>query len=309
MSTKIAEYENGNVHVIRYDDGTVVRFTLENEFHFAFPENMDVKLTNKCTGTNCPWCHEGSGINGKHGNIMEASWFDTIHPYTEVALGGGNVLEHPDLIPFLYKLKRNNVFANITVNQIHFMQNLPLLKELRNKNLIRGIGISFNHYDEEFFEAVNEFPNAVLHVIAGILNDISLCRLMTHHELKILFLGYKRLRRGETFYQQDWELHNLVDSSIDKQIIMIEDMLPLIFEAFKVVSFDCLAIEQLHIKNHLSPEEWETFYQGEDGTMTFYIDMVNNQFAESSTAPINERYDIGNFNVDEMFLKIKEKHT
>ena len=81
------------------------------------------------------------------------------------------------------------------------------------------------------------------------------------------------------------------------------------FNAIKVVSFDCLAIEQLHIKDHLPPQVWDRFYQGEDGTMTFYIDMVNQQFAESSTAPFEDRMSIGNLTVDGMFQTIKEKHN
>lgn len=309
MWNKIAEYQNGNVRVERFGDGTVIRYSKDDEFDFAFPENIDIKITNRCTGTNCAWCHEGSGPDGKHGDILNAPWVDTLFPFQEVAIGGGNPLEHPDLIPFLEKLKAKQVFANLTVNQIHFMQNYDVLKALSEKKLIRGIGVSFNYYDEEFLKILETFPNAVLHVIAGVLSERNLSQLMMHHNLKLLILGYKRIRRGETFFQQDWELHNLAESGINKQINMIEDMLPMIFEAFKVTSFDCLAIEQLHIKNHVPKQTWKQSYQGEDGTMTFYIDAVNNQFAESSTAPLKKRYDIENRTVDEMFRIIKEKHN
>ena len=105
MRKQIAEYDNGNVHVIRFSDGTVIRFSEDDEFNFAFPENMDVKITNRCTGTNCAWCHEGSGPKGEHGDILNAEWVDSLHPYTEMAIGGGNALEHPDLLPFLIKWK------------------------------------------------------------------------------------------------------------------------------------------------------------------------------------------------------------
>ncbi len=72
---------------------------------------------------------------------------------------------------------------------------------------------------------------------------------------------------------------------------------------FKVVSFDNLAIEQLGVKNLLSKEEWDTFYAGDDGTYTYYIDMVERKFARSSTADFDKRYDLMD-SVDDMFRKI-----
>ena len=46
----------------------------------------------------------------------------------------------------------------------------------------------------------------------------------------------------------------------------------------------------------MSKEEWDEFYMGDDGTMTYYIDMVDRKFARSSTANFDKRYDfvIGN---------------
>ena len=42
---------------------------------------------------------------------------------------------------------------------------------------------------------------------------------------------------------------------------------------------------------------------GDDGTMTYYIDMVEQKFAKSSTAPFEKRYDLLD-SVDKMFKKI-----
>ena len=38
----------------------------------------------------CPFCHEGSTTDGKFGDIMNEKFIDTLHPYQEVALGGGD---------------------------------------------------------------------------------------------------------------------------------------------------------------------------------------------------------------------------
>ena len=76
--------------------------------------------------------------------------------------------------------------------------------------------------------------------------------------------------------------------------------LPDIIDRFNTVSFDNLAIEQLDVHRLLTKEEWDEFYMGDDGTMTYYIDMVEQKFAQSSTASFEERYDLLD-SVDEMF--------
>ena len=298
--TKIAEYDNGNVHVIRFNDGTVIRYSEDDEFHFDFPENMDVKITNKCSGTNCSMCHEGSTPLGRHGDIMNAKWVDSIHPFTEVALGGGNVLEHPDLLPFLNKLKKNNIYANITVNQIHFMNHVNFIKTLCDQNLIRGLGISLVKPSQSFLDTVRQFPNAVIHLIAGMIDGSTMRKLVERGEgLKVLVLGYKTLRRGEHYYDSHSE-------EIAWNVHMIETMLPTMFDTFEIVSFDNLALEQLHIRNHIPKQVWDRFYQGEDGTMTFYIDMVENQYAKNSTAKFEDRYPIHG-TVQTMFNDIRNR--
>ena len=42
----------------------------------------------------------------------------------------------------------------------------------------------------------------------------------------------------------------------------------------------------------MSDDEWNEFYMGDDGTMTYYIDMVERKFARSSTAAFDKRYDL-----------------
>lgn len=112
----------------------------------------------------------------------------------------------------------------------------------------------------------------------------------------MLILGYKHLRRGNDYFEteqndievkQQWLYENLED----------------IIQKFKVVSFDNLAIEQLDVKRLLTQEEWDEFYMGDDGVMTYYIDMVERKFAQSSTAPFDKRYDLLD-SVDDMFKVI-----
>ena len=105
-------YKNGNYNVIlNLDNGTKIRETEDDEFKAAFAENMDIKISNYCD-MDCKFCHEGSTKSGKHGDILNEKFIGTLHPYQEVALGGGDATSHPDLIPFLQKLKdRPNPFG------------------------------------------------------------------------------------------------------------------------------------------------------------------------------------------------------
>lgn len=297
----LGRYKNGNVTTTIYSDGTKERFTYDDEFHPAFAENMDIKICNRCD-RGCRHCHEGSTPDGKLGDIMNENFINTLHPYQECALGGGNILEHPDLIPFLYKLKDKRVVPNITLNQKHFEENIELVDDLISKKLIYGLGISLENPTTEFIEKVKRFPNAVIHVINGIVDPLQIS-CMLDQDLKLLILGYKNLRRGSKWFDQDRE-HIMGNQN------WLKETLPDLISRFKVVSFDNLAIEQFAIKerwNEFSDKSWDEFYAGDDGTNTYYIDMVERKFAKSSTAPFDKRYDLMD-DVDEMFKIIREEH-
>ena len=287
-------YKNGNFTTKIFSDGTKVRETEDDEFVAAFAENMDIKISNYCD-MGCKFCHEGSTKNGKHGDILNDKFIETLHPYQEVALGGGDATSHPDLIPFLQKLKDRKVIVNMTVNQKHFEQKQDLIRRLVDEKLIYGIGVSLVNPTDEFISLVKQYPNAVIHVINGVLRPSDV-EALSDNNLKMLILGYKQLRRGNEWYNEDHE------NIVVKQM-WLKDNLAEIINHFKVVSFDNLAIEQLEVQRLMSKEEWDEFYMGDDGTMTYYIDMVERKFARSSTADFDKRYDLLD-SVDEMFQKI-----
>ena len=291
----LGEYKNGNYNVRIYEDGTKVRFNDLDHFEPAFAENCDVKITDKCDG-GCPFCYEGCTTNGKHGDILNYKFLDTLHPYTELAING-NDLSHPDLIPFMHEMKKRKIILNVTVNQVHFEQHYWVIKNWINDGLIHGLGVSLKEPTDEFIKKITQFPNAVIHVINGVVSVHDLTRLAGHN-LKILILGYKHLRRGESYYEQNDDIVNALQEDLDKYLF------PQIIcnEWFKVVSFDNLAIKQLNVKKHLPKSAWEEFYMGDDGNYTFYIDMVDGTFGKNSLA--TERYPIMD-NIDDMFNKIK----
>lgn len=287
-------YNNGNFTTKIFDEGTKIRETEDDEFIPAFAENMDIKISNYCD-MGCKFCHEGSTKSGKHGDILNQKFIDTLHPYQEVALGGGDATSHPDLIPFLQKLKDRKVIVNMTVNQKHFEHKQDLIRKLVDEKLIYGLGVSLVNPTDEFVSLIKQYPNAVIHVINGVLKPSDV-EVLSDKDLKMLILGYKQLRRGNDWYSEDHE------NIVAKQIWLKENLSEII-NHFKVVSFDNLAIEQLDVQRLMSKEEWDEFYMGDDGSMTYYIDMVEKKFARSSTAKFDKRYDLLD-SVDEMFQKI-----
>lgn len=291
----LGRYKNGNFVTTILSDGTKIRETKDDEFIPSFAENMDIKICNYCD-MGCKFCHEGSTINGKFGNILNEKFIDTLHPYQEVAIGGGDATSHPDLIPFLQKLKEKKVIANITVNQIHFEKKHELIKKLVDEKLIYGLGVSLVNPTKHFIELIKQYPNAVIHVINGVLKPLDV-RALENNNLKMLILGYKHLRRGNEYFEEEQKYIEV------KQQWLYENLEDII-QKFNVVSFDNLAIEQLNVERLLTQEEWDEFYMGRDSEFTYYIDMVEKKFAKSSTASFNERYDLLG-SVDDMFNKIR----
>lgn len=286
-------YKNGNYFIIMYNDGTKIRFNDENEFIPKFAENIDITITTKCDG-GCNYCYLNCNNNGIHADLSQR-FFDTLHKGQEIAING-NDLSHPELEDFLIRMKRKGVICNITINQIHFIREIELIRYLYSSKLINGLGVSLvNSDDELFIKYITEFDNAVVHVIDGLftIHDIE---KLKNNNIKLLILGYKILGRGDTYYNNN-------KTYIENNISFLSDNIVEVCNYFDIVSFDNLALEHLNIKSKIPKFMWDKYYMGNEGCFTFYIDAVNKTFAKSSTESI--QYPILN-SVDNMFKYIQE---
>lgn len=274
-------YTNNDYQVAIFEDGTKIRYNKLEAFHPVKPECIDLKITNRCTGTGCAYCHEDSSPEGQHGDILNLPFLDSLLPYTELAIGGGNPLEHPDLTAFLAECRKRKIITNMTVNQKHFVDNWMQIDSMLTFQEIYGLGVSVTRVDEEFLNFVRYMNgmNIVFHVINGVIEPTELEKLYGMG-YKILILGYKQFRRGENFYSP----------AVQARMDMMSEKLPEILAQFNVVSFDNLALKQLPVKEQMSDEDWEKFYMGDDGQFTMYIDAVKREFAKSSTS--TERWPI-----------------
>ena len=267
---RLAQYKNGNCLVTLLEDGSKTR-SWEGEAKPLFPESIDLKITDYCDA-GCAFCHEKSTIQGRHASfdsIMQI--VEGLPRGVEIAIGGGNPLDHPELADVLGELHGRGLVANMTVNAIHLAD--PLLINIRGSGLIKGLGISYNPSEAALIKQKID-NNTVVHVIAGV-DDFF--RVKRERFPKLLVLGYKEFGRGIRYKETRVHSHKI---SLDRwkywATRLLEDSL---------VAFDNLALEQLNIKAHLTKEYWDEHYMGDDGRFTMYCDAVTNEYAVSSTSP------------------------
>lgn len=212
-------YKNGNywVHIHASDyDGFRLRFSKEGTKNLIpkFPELVDLKITNKCDH-GCKFCYQNSNLDGEHATFKQIQMivnnltdkFDYYPNTVEFAIGGGNILLHPQLEDiFKYITDRDHIVnTTITAKDCHTI--------LKNENLLRifqkyvsGIGISVSNTNDlgylSGFKTVFHKQSLVLHLIPELIGVDKTEKIITraaerHRIYDVLFLGYKQLGRAE----------------------------------------------------------------------------------------------------------------
>ncbi len=288
----IATYENGNTKVSILRDGSKIR-EYEGDPVVLHPESIDVKITDYCD-LGCSYCHESSTTAGAHADLDKLEEILAELPAgVELAIGGGNPLSHPHLVPFLEKMKVVGIICNITVNQGHLQTYRNLLSELIVNDLVKGVGISItsnNFKNIAYFLTLTH--NVVYHVISGVNKVDIIDRLIELGPAKILVLGYKKFGFGVQYHNQ----------TIDEEIHRWKMYLPR-YIGKCVLSFDNLAIEQLNVRRLFTKEGWERFYMGDDFCFTMYIDAVKQQYAPTSRS--SDRKSFSDFSLIKYFSNFK----
>lgn len=290
----IYKCKNGDTDVILFDDGTrEMDNHLENEpFHLEWPVSIDLNISNYCE-RGCPFCYQNCTKQGKSAdlNVIKKK---LLHPYMEVAINinmGYNIDE--DFIDFLQFCKDNHIIVNATINQDDIMQRKEQIVSLQNDGLLHGIGISLTKISKEELEFFKDIKNVVFHVIAGLVSIDDLELLIS--KFSVLILGYKQKGRAENTELPDM---TLLKEWLKNNIGFNEN----------VLCFDNLAIKQLGVRELLSDEEWAMLYQGDEGTISMYVNGVDMKFACNSFTKNN--YDIGDYNIQQMFdIVRKEAHN
>lgn len=291
----IGLYPNGNYTVAILSDGTKVRWCQKDQLTPEYPESIDLKICDRCD-MGCVMCHEGSSPDGACADL-NVPVLDSLRPYTELAIGGGNPLEHPGLVEFLKRMKAQRVICNMTVHLHHFMESFGVLKSLSEDGLIHGIGVSVpGPLMPDEIEAIRAIHNTVVHIIAGVTRP-GVISSMENLGLRLLILGFKEYGRGKEY------LH-YKKSVVGYKIDQLRACLPFMFNKFETISFDNLSIEQLGLRDLVDEKTWNEQYMGDDGQYTMYIDLVKREYAASS---VSVRRPFTDEKIEQLFAAVREE--
>ena len=285
----LARYTNGNCRIELQDDGTKTR-EWEGEARPVFPESMDLKITDWCDG-GCLYCHEKSTVAGKHARLEDIQRLLSDLPAgVEIAMGGGETVSFPQLEELLVWAKGRGLVMNMTVNAMHLYRHADTIRSLRSRKLVYGVGISYGERFEEKIDALAD-ANTVVHVIASV-DSVHKALQLARRGVKLLVLGYKRFGRGVIYF----------DDTVERNVGSWRYWVGTLMRSAATISFDNLAIDQLGIRERVTPEVWETHYLGSDGSHTMYVDAVRMEYARSS---VSKREKIGKLGIRELFAEVE----
>lgn len=234
---------------------------------YDYPLSLDLKITNYCE-TGCPWCHESSGPWGKHSNPeLLLKKLDGLQRNTEIAIGGGNPLSHPELGKILGGLEDFGYITNMTVRDKDIIGGSKIPKEIRGLGISVTPGIS----PKEYLGFISSRENLVAHMILGINTPEDYTEVKKYFS-RILWLGFKTWGRNKNASLPSIE-------NLRREIIR-----DLYYGRPGVLAFDNLGISQLNLKSAFLESEWDRFYLGPEFTSSMYVDAVKGEFAGYSTS-------------------------
>lgn len=286
----LAQYNNGNCGVTLHDDGTKVREWPDGSSAAPeFPESIDMKITNTCD-MGCAWCHENATKAQKHAQterVLDA--VEGLPAGVEIAIGGGNPLDHPQLDAILRGFADRGLVSNMTVHGDHVLRDADgRLKEFQEAGLLHGAGISKVAAYQELLTGGMLPDNSVCHAIVGIDDPLDVMRLRGS---AVLILGYKTYGRGGAYRKGE-----IADLARWKYFVGA-----MLREPGHTLSFDNLALGQLSVRNAIGEAVWARHYMGGDGEFTMYYDAVTDNYAVSST---RERHPAAGMAIPDMFRKV-----
>lgn len=131
--------------------GVTIRWgkSLNDDPSFApVPELADISISNHCT-KGCSFCYRDSRNNNEfmsvedYCNVLDSMNHKKYGNVFQVALGGGEPLEHPDFLTIINETVQRNIVPNFTTNGIHI--NLDICKQITGKVGAVAISVTSVH--------------------------------------------------------------------------------------------------------------------------------------------------------------------
>jgi len=120
-----------------------------NPWYAPWPELADISISNHCT-KGCEFCYKESEDNKSFMSLEDYEYVlsclqdEQCGNVFQVALGGGEPLEHPDFIEIINKTNARGIVANFTTNGIHIDKTVAA----NIKNKVGAVAISISKAEE-----------------------------------------------------------------------------------------------------------------------------------------------------------------
>ena len=260
-----------------------------------YPELVDMKITNACEH-KCPFCYMASTPKGKHADAWDV--YRTVNKFktkTEFALGGGNVLLHPEFCEIVRHIDQHNHIANITIryDDVDTINNNENIKKAIVK-YVSGIGLSVQKASDVDVAAdfINEMlglgKHVSLHIIPEMIGVEETKKILhkmiiinaeqkdnsddnyywTANSCKALFLGLKQSGRAK---------------NLEHKLLTADDLHTLEEESRYMFNVDTSFINTYDdwFKTHYGESE-RFFLTRHEGEYSMFIDAVKMQAFTSS---------------------------
>lgn len=173
-----------------------------------WPELADISISNYCTN-NCDFCYRDSRPDGLFMTVEDYKYILQCLSHShwgnvfQVALGGGEPLEHPDFLDMIKVTNEFGIVPNFTTNGIHLNKEIAHslsgnigaaavsisdIRELTNIDL--KVMFSFGIKTNLHFLLSNETIEQAIHILEGQFDDIA------KGVNAIIFLTYKPTGRA-----------------------------------------------------------------------------------------------------------------
>lgn len=299
--------KNGNYYILLdYQDNKRVALRLSEtpdmELIPKHPELVDIKLTDVCH-IGCPWCYQDSTSDSLHGDLnVIKKVIRSLNPdITEVAFGGGDVLQHPNIVEILEFARECGLnSSNITMNWQSIMRYPYKVKEVMSSLDAIGVSITGKGQIKQVankLKEINHFtPSRICyHIIPDLYSKDMIIKILDEvkrfsQESDVLFLGYKTNGRGknvEPAHVKD--MREIFTYIIDNKISLQCDT--------KLVKDYLDTIKQVSS---------ELTYDIKEGEYSMNIDCVEEYYSQSSYNLEFKGKITDNFNIIEAFQSVRK---
>lgn len=270
------------------------------------PELVDINITDFCTH-GCQYCYRGCTDKGKHASLENLTKLFKIlqeHQVLEVALGGGEPLEHPDFWTIAERAKYYGMHVNVSTRDEGILRDPEVLA--KGVEFLHGIGLSVGRcYHMKELGSLRDYAfqasqrknrgygtptlEVVLHLAMGTLprNQFSeMLKEARENHLPVLLLGYKSHGRGvefknsHGFYEYSW-LGEELNKYFKKHAYEGANEDGTEYWQGPKVSFDTVLVGEMSewlTKHKVDRRRWQ---EGE-GLNSCFVDAVNMTMAKSS---------------------------